>query len=212
VADAFGEGTAGGLPERRPPGPVAAAVEVEHDDTEQAHLCLGWRSRSLHDEDDRWPLAVANQVLGGGMASRLFQEVREERGLAYAVQSHPSAYADTGCLTIYCGTGPKRARETLRVIDDVVQGMAADGITDAELAVAAGYLEGSLLLSLDDSAGRMSRLGRNMVHWDRVVGIDEVLAGIRSVTRDDVHRVLRQVFEGPRVLTAVGPFDADALV
>jgi predicted Zn-dependent peptidase len=212
VSAAFGEGSPGDRPERRPPGPVEAVVEVEHDDTEQAHLCLGWRSRSLHDDDaDRWPLAVANQVLGGGMASRLFQEVREERGLAYAVQSSTSAYGDTGCLTIYCGTGPKRARETLHVIDDVVASLAGDGITDAELAVAAGYLEGSLLLGLDDSAGRMSRLGRSLVHWDRTIGVDELLAGIRAVTTEDVHRVLRQVFEAPRVLTAVGPFDADAL-
>ena len=79
------------------------------------------------DDDDRYALAVANQVLGGGMASRLFQEVREERGLAYAVYSHPSAYTDTGCLTIYCGTAPKRARETLAVIDGVVEGLLADG-------------------------------------------------------------------------------------
>ena len=134
---------------------------VEHDDTEQAHLSLGWRSLANRD-DDRWALSVANQVLGGGMASRLFQEVREERGLAYSVYSHPTAFADSGYLTIYCGTAPKRAREALAVIDDVLAAVLADGITEHELAVAAGYLEGSMLLGLEDSGSRMARLGRSL--------------------------------------------------
>ena len=212
VAEAFGDRSGGELPERVGPGPIVPSTRVQRDDTEQAHLCLGWRSRSLHDDlEDRWPLAVANQVLGGGMASRLFQEVREERGLAYAVQSQTTAYADSGALVIYCGTAPKRARETLGVIDDVVAGLVADGVTDTELSVAAGYLEGSLLLSLDDSAGRMGRLGRSMVTRDRTTPIDELVAGIRSVTTDDVHRVLRKVLGAPRVVSAVGPFEADAL-
>ena len=142
-------------------------------------------------------MAVANQILGGGMASRLFQEVREERGLAYAVYSHPSAYSDTGCLTIYCGTAPKRARETLTVIEDVVGGLVADGVTATELSVAAGYLEGSLLLGLEDSGGRMGRLGRSLMQHDRTTTIDEHVAGIRAVTADDVQRVLTQGLRRP---------------
>lgn len=201
---AFGT-TAGGVPPERtpPPAPTAATVVVE-DDTEQAHLCLGWRSPSIED-DDRWALAVANQVLGGGMASRLFQEVREERGLAYAVYSHPSAYTDAGYLTIYCGTAPKRAAEVLSVIDAVVDGLVAGGITDRELEVATGYLEGALLLGLEDSGGRMSRLGRGLVQEGRATTVDEQVARIAAVTRDDVERVLREVFAGPRTLAAVAP-------
>jgi predicted Zn-dependent peptidase len=145
------------------------------------------------------------------MASRLFQEVREERGLAYAVYSHPSAYSDSGSLTVYCGTAPKRASETLRVIDGVVDDLLAEGITEGELAVAAGYLEGSLLLGLEESGGRMGRLGRDLVQRGRTVSVDEQLDGIRGVTTADVHQVLRRVFEGPRVVAAVGPVDEDTL-
>jgi predicted Zn-dependent peptidase len=211
VADAFGTPAGGELPERTPPPPAAEVVRVEHDDTEQAHLCLGWRSLPLGD-DDRYALAVANQVLGGGMSSRLFQEVREERGLAYAVYSHPSAYSDSGCLTIYCGTAPKRAKETLAVISGVVADLVSDGATDSELAVAKGYLEGSLLLGLEDSGGRMGRLGHSLMQRDRAIGVDEQVAAIRAVSSEDVQRVLRRILEGPRALAAVGPFDAAALV
>ncbi len=145
------------------------------------------------------------------MASRLFQEVREERGLAYCVYSHPTAFEDSGYLTIYCGTAPKRARESLQVIDDVVAAMLADGITEAELAVATGYLEGSMLLGLEDSGGRMGRLGRGLMSRGCVTTIDEHVSRIRAVTTDDVARVMRRVFDSPRALAAVGPFDADEI-
>ncbi len=210
AAGGLGRGTGGEVPSRTPPPPPAPAVVVEHDDTEQAHLCLGWRSLSNHD-DDRWAMSVANQVLGGGMASRLFQEVREERGLAYSVYSHPTAFEDSGYLTIYCGTAPKRARESLQVIDDVVASMLTGGITDAELAVATGYLEGSMLLGLEDSGGRMGRLGRSLMSRRHLTTIDEHVARIRAVTTDDVARVMRRVFDAPRALAAVGPFDADEI-
>ena len=208
---AFGAGPGGSAPDRAAPAAVEPSVTVVRDDTEQAHLCLGWRSLSV-DDPDRWALAVANQVLGGGMASRLFQEVREERGLAYAVYSHPSAFSDSGYLTVYCGTAPKRAKETLGVIDEVIASLLADGVTERELEVATGYIEGSLLLGLEDSGGRMGRLGRSVVQQDRAITVDEQVAAITAVTGDDVHRVLCRVFEGPRSLAAVAPFEADALV
>jgi predicted Zn-dependent peptidase len=211
VRQGFGGLTGGTVPERVAPGPPEGRVVVEHDDTEQAHLCLGYRSLPNVD-DDRWALSIANQVLGGGMASRLFQEVREERGLAYSVYSHPTAFADSGYLTIYCGTAPKRAREALAVIDDVLSSVLADGITDQELAVASGYLVGSMLLGLEDSGSRMGRLGRNLMQDDEITPIDEHVDRLRAVTRDDVSRVLHRVLDTPRSLAAVGPFDADQLV
>jgi predicted Zn-dependent peptidase len=211
VAAGLGAGTGGALPERTPPDPPEAVTLVERDDTEQAHLCLGWRSLS-HGDEDRWAMSVANQVLGGGMASRLFQEVREQRGLAYSVYSHPTAFEDSGYLTIYCGTAPKRAREALQVIDDVVAAVLADGVTDSELAVAAGYLEGSMLLGLEDTGGRMGRLGRSQMQRDRMVTIDEHVERLRAVTTADVSRVLHRVLDTPRALAAVGPFAADDLV
>jgi len=211
VAERLGQADGGELPVRIAPWPVGPAVLVERDDTEQAHLCLGWRSPDALD-DDRWAMAVANQALGGGMASRLFQEVREERGLAYSVYSHPSAFSDAGFLTVYCGTAPKRVPEALAVIDDVVARTSQDGISEAELAVAAGYLEGSMLLGMEDSGGRMGRLGRAMVLHDEITPIDEHVARLRAVTTDDVKRVLGRVLSSPRALAAVGPFDAGDLV
>ena len=210
VATAFGAAAGGDRPHREPPGPLEPTVIVEHDDTEQSNLCLGWRSLSV-DHEDRWALAVANQILGGGMASRLFQEVREARGLAYSVYSHASGYADAGYLTIYCGTAPRRAKESLAVIDGVVADLLAGGVTERELDVAAGYLEGSMLLGLEDTGGRMGRLGRSLVQRDEITPIDEHVARLRRVTVDDVSRVLDAVLTGPRVLAAVGPFEADAL-
>ncbi|MGV3759382.1 MAG: M16 family metallopeptidase [Actinomycetota bacterium] len=210
VATAFGDRTGGERPDRDPPGPLEPTVVVEHDDTEQANLCLGWRSLPV-DHDDRWALAVANQILGGGMASRLFQEVRESRGLAYAVYSHTSGYADAGYLSIYCGTAPERAAEALAVIDGVVEDLLAGGVTEREREVAAGYLEGSMLLGLEDTGGRMGRIGRGLVQRDELTTIDEHVRRLRSVTRDDVAAVLHHVLTGPRVLAAVGPFEAGAL-
>jgi predicted Zn-dependent peptidase len=211
VTEAFAAGAGGEVPVRVAPADPMPVVAVERDDTEQAHLCLGWRSLDVSD-DDRWALAVANQVLGGGMASRLFQEVREQRGLAYSVYSHHTGFQDSGYLSVYCGTGPQRAREALGVIDDVLAAVLADGVTEAELAVAAGYLEGSMLLGMEDSGGRMGRLGRSLMQSDRIITIDEHLARIRAVSVEDASRVLHRVLDGPRALAAVGPFETDQLV
>jgi predicted Zn-dependent peptidase len=203
----LGDRTGGSQPQRTPPERPPVPMVVEHDVTEQAHLCLGWRSISQHD-DDRWALLVANQVLGGGSASRLFQEVREERGLAYSVYSYPSTYADTGSLSIYCGTAPKRVRDSLAVVDDVVVSLVEDGVTETELVVAKGYLEGSYVLALEDTGGRMGRIGRALVRPEELLPVEAHLARIRAVTADDVARVLRRTLAGPRTLAAVGPFDA----
>ena len=126
--------------------------------------------------------------------------------------SHPTAIADSGYLTIYCGTAPKRAREALTVIDDVLAAVLADGITERELSVATGYLVGSMLLGLEDTGSRMGRLGRSLMQRDDITPIDEHVQRLRAVTVDDVSRVLRRVLDTPRTLAAVGPFEADQLV
>jgi len=211
VAAALGSRAGGERPPRAAPGPLESAVVVEPDDTEQAHLCLGWRALPV-DHDDRWALAVANQVLGGGTASRLFQEVREARGLAYAVYSHAGGYSDSGYLSIYLGTAPERARQALAVVDGVIADLVADGVSERERDVAVGYLEGSLLLGLEDSGSRMARLAVSLVQRDEVISVDESVARLRAVTPADVHRVLQTVLGGPRALAAVGPFtDRDLL-
>src|SRR3546814_19488369 len=122
------------------------------------------------------------------MASRLFQEIREERGLAYSVYSHPSAYSDAGYLTVYCGTAPRRAADALALIDGVVADIVEDGVTADELRIAAGYLEGSMLLGLEDSGGRMGRLGRGLLARDHITTNDGHLARLRAVPAAHLHR------------------------
>lgn len=191
-------------PERAP-----EPVVVVNRPTEQAHVAYAWRGL-YYDDPDRYSLYVANHVLGGGMSSRLFQEVREERGLAYSVYSSMSSYHDCGSATIYAGTAPKHLGEVVEVIDDVLDDLLANGITEEEHRVALGYLEGSLLLGLEDSGSRMGRLGGSMIVRGEVLSIAEHLDRIRSVTIDDVSNVVHRVFDAPRTVAAVGPFDADA--
>ena len=198
--DAVGEGT---TPRRMAPGGQTEPLVTVQRETEQVHLELGWRSLPVGD-DDRYALLVGNHVLGGGMASRLFQEVREERGLAYAVGSTPSMYADGGLLSIVASTGRSRLSELLAVIDDVVEALLADGITDEEHRVAMGYLDGATLLSLEDTGSRMARMAGNEIVEGRLVSIDEQLARLAAVTPDDVARVLRRVLDAPRSIAAVG--------
>jgi predicted Zn-dependent peptidase len=209
-AGTLGRLEGGERPQRTPPGDAVEPRTVLDDETEQVHLAMGWRAVD-HDDDDRYPLSVANQVLGGGMASRLFQEVREERGLCYSVYSWASTYADAGCAGVYAGTAPSRVAELLDVVDEEIVKMAASGVSEGELAVAKGYLEGSLLLGLEDSGSRMARLGRSLMARDEVVPIEEQLARIRAVTTDDVAAVSARVFGGPRSLAVVGHVDDDVL-
>lgn len=214
IAAAFGaslSAPAGGEPPRRtaPTTPPEALV-LDSDATEQAHVAMGWWGVDS-DDDDRYALTIANQVLGGGMSSRLFQEVREERGLCYSVYSWASTYADAGTAGVYAGTAPSRAGELMAVIDDEIAKIAASGVTESELGVAKGFVEGSLVLGLEDSGSRMARLGRSLMARDEIVPIDEQLTRIRAVTTDDVARVAGRVFGGPRSLAVIGPVDESIL-
>jgi predicted Zn-dependent peptidase len=144
-------------------------------------------------------------VLGGGLSSRLFQQIREERGLAYSVYSAMSSYSDAGALTIYAGTAPQRAREVLAIIDEVCGSLASDGVSDEELAIAQGYLAGSTVLGLEDTGSRMARLAGSMTTRGEVLAIDEYLRKLRAVTTDDVREVAAAVLASERTLAAVGP-------
>lgn len=208
VEACFAGRTGGERPPRAAPDTPPVPLVVRRRDTEQAHVAIGWRGIAF-DDPDRYALAIMNQVLGGGMASRLFQEVREERGLAYSVGSGTSLFADAGALVVYVGTAIGRSTEALTVIDGVIGDVVADGITPRELEVAKGYLEGSMVLGLEDSGSRMGRLGSSETVRGFVTSVDEHLARIAAVTLDDVHRVAGRILGGPRTLAAVGPFDAD---
>jgi predicted Zn-dependent peptidase len=163
------------------------------------------------DDDGRYALAILNHILGGGMSSRLFQEIRETRGLAYSVYSYRESYEGTGALGIYAGTAPGRAREVVGLIHDELDRILADGITERELAMAQGHLRGSMALSLEDSGARMSRLGRSQLVHGHVPTLDEVDSRLGAVGLVDVARVTQQVLARPRTLAVVGPFVPDDL-
>ncbi|HVM03248.1 MAG TPA: pitrilysin family protein [Acidimicrobiales bacterium] len=206
VARRFAGPMGGASPDRAVPVAPPRPLAVDERPTEQVHLVLGVRSLDRHDED-RYALAVVNHVLGGGLSSRLFQKVREERGLAYSVYSYRSAFADSGALAVYAGTMPSRVEEVVGLVRAELDDMAGTGITDRELEVAKGHLVGEMALSLEDSAARMSRIGRSQLVHGTVLTFDEVAARIAGVTLDDVARVAAGVLGNERVLAAVGPVD-----
>jgi len=198
----------GSRPPRPRPGVDAPQrLLVLSRDTEQAHVVTGVRALAALDPD-RYALTVVNQVLGGGMSSRLFQEIRETRGLAYSVFSYHASFDDTGYVAIYAGTAPEHVAETLSVIDGELDRLVKEGLSDAEISGAKGHLVGSLAMSLETSASRMRRIGRaEMVEGD-VPSVDDLVARIEQVTPDDVKRVIDRVFrDASRTLAVVGPHD-----
>ncbi len=203
-------GQLGGVaPPRTAPGPETERLHVVRRPTEQAHVVYGVRSVSRFD-DRRWALSVLNHVLGGGLSSRLFQKVREERGLAYSIWSERAAYQDAGSLAVVVGTAPEHVDEVLRIVSGELELLAAHGITERELAVARGNIRAELLLSGEDSGARMSRIGGSLLLQNEVRSVDELLARIEAVERSDVLAVADELARAPRTLSAVGPFDEDA--
>jgi len=173
---------------------------------EQSHVVLGARALR-RDDPDRFALAVVDQVLGGGMSSRLFQEVREKRGLAYSVFSYRSAFEETGSLAVYCATAPERVDETLGVVRGELDRLVVDcGVSERELVSAKGHLTGSLALSLESSSSRMHRIGRAELTMGEIPSLDFVVEQVDAVTPDDVARVIDRVLgSGNRTLAVVGP-------
>jgi predicted Zn-dependent peptidase len=190
----------------------AQRVVVYPRDSEQAHVVLGVRAIGALDPD-RYALTVLNQALGGGMSSRLFQKVREERGLAYSVYSYRAAYDETGFLAVYAGTAPERLDETLDVVQSELATLARDGGLPArELEASKGHLVGSLTMSLETSASRMRRLGRSELVEGEVPELDEIVARVEAVQADDIERVVDRVLRDPQLtLAVVGPADESDL-
>jgi predicted Zn-dependent peptidase len=177
---------------------------------EQANLVLGCSGLSRTDER-RFALGVLNAALGGGMSSRLFQEVREKRGLAYSVYSFSSQHADSGIWGVYAGCLPAKADDVLSICRDEIAKVIDGGLTDDELRRGQGQLRGSIVLGLEDPSSRMSRLGKAELVYPRLEPVDEILASIEAVTHDDVREVAAAVLAQPKTLAVVGPFDdADA--
>jgi predicted Zn-dependent peptidase len=193
----------------RPPRPHSG-VTVYDRPTEQANVVLG-TTGLRRDDPRRVALNVLNTALGGGMSSRLFQSIREERGLAYSVYSSTASYADTGTFGVYAGCAPGKVREVLGLVRDELDLVAAAGLTDAEVRRAKGALRGSLVLDLEDTGSRMSRLGKAALLQDELLTADELLDRIAAVTPDDVRAVAADVLTRPLALGAIGPFGDDDL-
>jgi predicted Zn-dependent peptidase len=185
--------------------PPSGRTDVRRRKTEQAHICLGTNGLSRSDPD-RFALGIVNNALGGGMSSRLFQEVREKRGLAYAVYSYHTMYVDTGLFSAYAGTTPARAKEVLRIVRDQLADVADGGLTEDEFVRAKGHMKGSLVLSLDDPSGRMSRLGKSELSHGEILTVNQVLQRIESVTLEEARTVAKRVLSQPTSLAVIGPF------
>jgi len=191
-------------PVGRPPSSHSTVV-VQERATEQANVVLG-TTALRRDDPRRFALGVLNGALGGGMSSRLFQEIREKRGLAYSVYSYASSHADTGLFGVYAGCAPGRVEEVLHLCREQLALVATAGITAEELRRSKGQLRGSLVLGLEDTGSRMSRLGKGELVHGELLAVDDVLSRIDAVTRDDVHAIAADVLTRPLSLGVLGPF------
>ena len=186
-----------------------AQVKLRRKDIEQTHICLAYPGVG-QDDADLYPLSVMNNLLGGGMSSRLFQRIREEMGAAYSVYSFPSTYPNCGTLTIYAGTSPDMAQRVADELHEQIAALMRGGVTDEEFAMAKDQLRVSYILGLESSSSRMSSIGRSKLLRGVAVDPTDVVRKIEAVTKADVERVMRQVFSQPCAASCVGR-DVDSL-
>ncbi len=179
-------------------------LQLVSREAEQTHLSLGVRTPG-RNWDHRWALSVLNVALGGGLSSRLFQQIREMRGLAYSVYSTVDTFADSGALSVYAGCLPERFDEVVRVTTDVLAEVARDGITADECRIAKGSLRGGLVLGLEDSGSRMNRIGRSELNYGHHRSIAHTLDRIEAVTLDEINAVARLLLTRPFGAAVLGP-------
>ncbi|HME50415.1 pitrilysin family protein [Mycobacterium sp.] len=195
------------LPPRKGTGRVAGrpALTLIKRDAEQTHVSLGVRAPGRHWEH-RWALSVLNTALGGGLSSRLFQQIRENRGLAYTVYSTVDTFADSGALSVYAACLPERFDEVVRVTGEVLETVAHEGITESECRIAKGSLRGGLVLGLEDSGSRMNRIGRSELNYGAHRSLADTLDRIDAVTLDEVNAVARRLLSRPFGAAVLGPY------
>ncbi|MCU1491702.1 MAG: pepR [Acidimicrobiaceae bacterium] len=210
LEERFAGSPIGAPPKREAPGPRVRRLDVTTRDTEQAHLVLGVRGPE-RSSPERYALSLLNHSLGGGISSRLFQKIREERGLAYSVVSERVGYADAGALAVSVGTAPERATEVLELVVAELDDMASNGTTEAELTLAKAHLRADTLLSLEDSGARMSRIGASLLLHGEVLSVEEITSRVDAVTDEDVASIAARLLSAERVLAAVGPFTPEEL-
>jgi len=186
-----------------PPRPASRIVTRSKKELEQVHVCLGTPSYPQAHED-RYGVYILNTVLGGSMSSRLFQNVREKRGLVYSISSGVSAYSDTGTLTVYAGTSLDSVDEVIRLSLEELRRMKGERLPEEELRRSKDHLKGSLMLSLENTGSRMSHLARQEIYFGRTFKLDEILSGIEAVTAEDVPRIAGDLFTGKMTISVLG--------
>ncbi len=198
--------TQGNRAQRSAPTAKPERVTFAHDDTEQVHVSLAL-SGYERSHADRYAWGLVDQVFGGGMSSRLFQEIRETRGLAYSIYSYRSAYEDAGYTGIGFGTAPQHLSEVLDLVEIELKKLVAEGITEAELTRAKKSMRGGTAMAMEDTGSRMNRIGRSQLLAGEVLDLDTVLARTDSVTLADCRRVIDHIVSGLRTISLVGPVE-----
>ncbi len=188
---------------------TAPRLHVFTKETEQAHICWGVEGLPARDED-RFVLAILDGILGGGMASRLFQEIREKRGLAYAVYSYHAQYQDTGEYVVYAGTRPDNAAEVVRLIREQVDAVASDGVAPEELDRVRESIKGQMVLSLESTRSRMTRLGKSEITGGELLSLDEIVERVDAVTRERIQSLAQRLFDGRHTLAMIAPIEEAA--
>lgn len=177
--------------------------------SEQAHMFYGMEGVARADER-RFAMGVLSAALGGGMSSRLFQEIREKRGLAYSVYAYAQQFAGSGVLGFYAGCNPTKAIEVVEIIQSVLADVADNGMSQAEITRAKGAVRGSLVLSQEDSGSRMSRIGKNEIVYGQVMDFDDILKAIDCVSAEDIREIASEFLVKTPTLALVGPFKSES--
>jgi predicted Zn-dependent peptidase len=202
----FGDFHRTGAPTLLTPPEFRGNLIVHPKKTEQNHICMTLPGLPVGD-DQLYAMVLMNNIFGGGMSSRMFQEIREKRGLAYSVYSYHGSYADAGQFTVYMGTAPKQTEEVLNVTVDLLDNLAAKGLTESELKKGKEQLKGNLILSLESTNARMNRFGKNELMLGKHSTLDEIISRIDAVSMEHIQAVIDRVFKSPIALAVVGQDD-----
>ncbi len=205
----FGDWDGAAVPIAQAAPQSLADIATRTKETEQVHLCLGTQGLAQADER-RYTLSVLEHLLGGGMSSRLFQEIRERRGFVYSIASYAASYRDGGLFVVYAGMSPDAGPEVIRLTFEEMEKMRTRPVDEPELRRAKESLKGSLMLGLESTGSRMSMLARAEVYHGRQVTLDELITKIDAVTAEDVQRMTTDIFRPGRLsMAAIGPFRSD---
>jgi predicted Zn-dependent peptidase len=197
-----------GFPQRKTPR-GCSVVDLNHRDLEQMHICLNARGLSITDPR-RYACSLLNTILGGNMSSRLFQEVRERRGLAYSVYSFISSHVDAGMFGFYMGVDPRRAPETTRLVLEEIDRIKNEPVESSELTGAIEYTKGSLLLASESADNQMVRSAQNEIHFGDDIALPTIIEKIEAVSADEILDLANELFNRKQMtLTLLGPLDAD---